>query len=234
MPVLQSSASLLRALLPASVAIHEWHGSEPDSLIPPLFPEERAAVDRAVAKRVREFAQGRHCARQALSRWGLGHRAIPQGPGRAPTWPAGMTGSITHTDGYCAAAVAERGVIAALGIDAELLGRADPALWPAICTAHELAELTALPAPSRDLRATMIFSAKEAFYKCQYAITGAWVDFQDVEVVVADSDGHFALRPLTPLVQSLVRHWPLTGRFGCDGARIISAIHFSGGPVSPS
>ena len=39
-----------------------------------LFDEERAAVARAVAKRQREFASGRRCARVLLAE--LGHPAV--------------------------------------------------------------------------------------------------------------------------------------------------------------
>jgi 4'-phosphopantetheinyl transferase EntD len=32
----------------------------------------------------------------------------------------------------------------------------------------------------RSTAATVIFSAKEAYYKCQYSLTRRWLDFQDV------------------------------------------------------
>ena len=51
----------------------------------------------------------------------LGVRGDPvrRGADRAPQWPAGLVGSITHTVGYSAAVVARQGSLLSLGIDAE-------------------------------------------------------------------------------------------------------------------
>src|SRR5258706_16095138 len=44
-------------------------------------------------------------------------------------------------------------------------------LWRSICTPSETAWLGSLPDSERLAAATLIFSAKEAFYKCQFALT---------------------------------------------------------------
>ncbi len=62
-----------------------------------LLPEERQFLIKAVPKRIHEFAGGRACARAALSQIGYGGVAVLRGADRAPIWPAGATGSITHT-----------------------------------------------------------------------------------------------------------------------------------------
>ncbi|MQS37792.1 4'-phosphopantetheinyl transferase, partial [Streptomyces katsurahamanus] len=56
----------------------------------PLFPEEEAALARAVERRRREFTTVRGCARRALA--GLGLSAAPLVPGvrGAPVWPDGV------------------------------------------------------------------------------------------------------------------------------------------------
>ncbi|MDK1493915.1 hypothetical protein QN219_28415 [Sinorhizobium sp. 7-81] len=82
--------------------------------------EEESAVVSAVESRRREFAIGRTCARSALSKLGFPPCAIPGGPHRAPLWPSGIVGSITHCAGFCAAAVALQEDYVALGIDAEV------------------------------------------------------------------------------------------------------------------
>jgi 4'-phosphopantetheinyl transferase EntD len=48
-----------------------------------------------------------------------------------------------------------------------------------ICTRGELAWLDTQPPPRRGLWAKQIFSAKEAFYKAQYPVTGSRLGFQD-------------------------------------------------------
>ena len=85
-----------------------------------LRPEERAGLGRAVEKRRREFAAGRACARRALARLEIADAVLPIGPDRLPAWPAGIVGSITHCAGYCGVAVARRGSILCLGLDAEV------------------------------------------------------------------------------------------------------------------
>ncbi|MER3484814.1 MAG: hypothetical protein C4345_01350, partial [Chloroflexota bacterium] len=40
--------------------------------------------------------------------------------GRAPRWPTGIVGSITHSDTPCIVAVARHEAVCALGVDAEL------------------------------------------------------------------------------------------------------------------
>src|ERR1700733_6978483 len=84
-----------------------------------LLPEEDVYVAGAARKRVREFTAGRNCARQALTGLGLKPCGIP-GAGRAPVFPLGISGSITHTDNYCAAAAVRIADVLSIGIDAEV------------------------------------------------------------------------------------------------------------------
>ena len=70
-------------------------------------------------KRRREFVTARRCAREALASLGQAPGPIGVGPSREPQWPAGLVGSITHTRGFRAAAVAPQSVVASIGIDAE-------------------------------------------------------------------------------------------------------------------
>ncbi|HEV2700917.1 MAG TPA: 4'-phosphopantetheinyl transferase superfamily protein [Steroidobacteraceae bacterium] len=147
-----------------------------------LLPEERESLQRAVPKRVHEFAAGRACARAALVQMGYGAVALPPGADRAPRWPEGATGSITHTDGFCAAVVARTVQIRALGLDAEPEDSVKPHLWRRICTPEELANLQAQNEAAALLTATLLFSAKEAFYKCQHTLTGQWLGFTDISI----------------------------------------------------
>ncbi|HEX4451740.1 MAG TPA: 4'-phosphopantetheinyl transferase superfamily protein [Kofleriaceae bacterium] len=165
---------MLRALLPAGVAFAELAIA---GVEPPLFADEAAAVARAVAKRRREFAFGRACARAALG----AEVAIGVGQGGAPIWPAGVTGSITHTDDYAAAAVVRAGHI---GIDVELVAR--------IAEVPGLAERVALPS-ERGVPVGVVFSAKESVYKCLYPTAERFLEFAEVELAF-DRDGFRVLR----------------------------------------
>jgi 4'-phosphopantetheinyl transferase EntD len=147
-----------------------------------LFPAEYEYIRRAAPRRRAEFGVARLCARRALAELGVGPVPIVPGPDRAPEWPPGVAGSISHTDGLCAAAVARVPAVRALGLDLEALRPVEPATIDRVLTAHERAWLERQPEVERQRLALMLFSAKEAFYKCQYAVTREFLDFREVEV----------------------------------------------------
>src|SRR3569623_1114660 len=62
----------------------------------PIHPDEAQQVAGAVAKRRVEFAAGRACARRALTRLGIRDFVLKNGAARAPRWPRGVVGSISH------------------------------------------------------------------------------------------------------------------------------------------
>jgi 4'-phosphopantetheinyl transferase EntD len=172
-------SALIESLCPPGVAAAELRTPGNPAL---LHAEEARSVARAVAKRVQEFAAGRHCAHLALERLGLPAAPLCVASDRRPLWPAGIVGSITHTDGFCAAAAARTERLTALGIDTERAEAVGAELRPSICTPAELVWIEGLPAAERTSAATLIFCAKEAFYKCQYPETLQWAGFHDLEV----------------------------------------------------
>src|SRR4051812_37543143 len=110
------SGQLLAGLLPAGVAVAESFGDEPEA---DLHPEEAAAVAGAAERRRREFAAVRACARTALAALGVPPVAVPPDVAaeqawarRAPGWPEGGTGGMTHCDGDRAAAGTPRDLLA--------------------------------------------------------------------------------------------------------------------------
>jgi 4'-phosphopantetheinyl transferase EntD len=157
-------------------------GDEPE----PLLPTEAAAVAAAVPARVREFALGRTAARQAV--WSLtgATGAIPVGPERAPVWPVGVVGSISHARGHAVAVVGRRAAgLAGLGIDVELdRGVGDEEL-SVLATAAERARLDAEPDPGRRATyATVLHGAKECVHKVVQPATGVALEPTDADVVV--------------------------------------------------
>src|SRR5262249_37950297 len=109
------AAVIDRLLSPPVIAVEEFDDAEPA----PLFPAEEELVAQTVPKRRYEFATGRRCARAALAQLGFPPAPLLAGPDRAPLWPDGVVGSITHTDSYRAAAVARAEQLCSVGIDAE-------------------------------------------------------------------------------------------------------------------
>lgn len=168
-------------LFPASVATAIVRLPAPEMA---LFPEEEAAMIRALPKRRREFAGGRWCARQALAHLGIEAVAIPVGDGRAPLWPPGVAGSIAHSDTHAIAAVTREPAIRSLGVDLEPDTSLEEDLWMTICGPEELAWLSGQPAVERGRLARLLFSAKEAIYKATFPIDRIVRDFQSALVEV--------------------------------------------------
>jgi 4'-phosphopantetheinyl transferase EntD len=187
-----------------------------------LLPEEQQYLSRAAPKRIHEFAGGRACARAALSHLGYAGVALLMSADRAPLWPLGATGSITHTDSFCAAAVAPTRQIRALGLDAEPAQSVKPELWPRICTLQELAMLQAQDEQSALASATLIFSAKEAFYKCQYTLTREWLGFADISVTI-DAD-RFIVQATRSLQIAEQIPAPWHGRYRHEAGLVITGV----------
>lgn len=147
-----------------------------------LLPAEARQVAGAAASRQADFAVGRTCARAALGALGFPAGPLLSRPDRTPAWPAGAVGSLSHTQDYGIAAVARDRDLRGIGIDAERTGRLRRDLWPKILTPREVANLESYATGEQDLRVTLAFSAKEAYFKCQFPTCGRWLDFRDAEV----------------------------------------------------
>jgi enterobactin synthetase component D len=108
---------------------------------------------------------------------------------RAPIWPDGVVGSITHTGDFAAAAVAWAADIAALGIDSEQIIDAAAADDIAdICMVDEAALFQAAHGRSFCEFCTFVFSAKESVFKCLFPLTRKFLEFSDVRITSIDWD----------------------------------------------
>ena len=187
---------MIEAILPATVACAESFDVSPGT---GLFPEEEVLVARATEKRRREFTAGRECAREALSALGVGKVPILRGYRGAPQWPAGVTGSITHCPGYCAAAVARTQDLAAIGLDAEPNDILPDGVLEMISQPGERARLRDLSAAAPEISwGRLLFCAKEAVYKAWFPLTGQWLGFADADITINAVDATFSARLLVP------------------------------------
>ena len=202
-----------------------------------LHPAEAEYVVRAVPKRIQEFAAGRACARAALAEFGVRDFALRAAPDRQPLWPDGFIGSITHTAGFCAAAVAARTNMLAIGLDSEIVGAPTLDIWPTIAGSEELAWVQALPDGERPAAVTLLFAAKEAFYKCQYPLVGEWLDFHDLRVEVGGwggSSGTFAVSAMRRIGFARRVELPLAGRYLFHEQFVSAAVAVPAVPAVPA
>jgi 4'-phosphopantetheinyl transferase EntD len=192
----------------------------------PIYAEESDLIAGCVAKRQREFAASRRCARKSLSVLGIHDFLLLPGPDRAPIWPANVVGSITHTDcspdGYCGVAVADRGLTTGLGIDAEPRLPLSTDLWPLILDEEE--QRDALSTGEPGIQARLVFSAKETTYKALYPTLRQFLDFSDVHIQLNSKEGLFLAILVGPKFRSFVARRPLEGRLVVDDELIVTAM----------
>ncbi|MGO1838185.1 MAG: 4'-phosphopantetheinyl transferase family protein [Candidatus Microbacterium stercoravium] len=221
-------ASAFDGLLPPSVACEDLSGlsaAREDELCDVLPPSERAVVAGAVAQRRREFAAVRHAARRALSRLGRPAGVILPGTDRAPRWPAGVVGSMTHCPGFRAAAVALDRDAASLGIDAEPHAPLPDGVHDLILAGEERAMLAELAGERRGCAMDrVLFSTKESIYKAWYPLTGRWLGFDDCEVTF-DGNAFVGGVLIEPAVVGGTVVARFHGRWAIRDGIVLTAVH---------
>ncbi|MEA3250855.1 MAG: 4'-phosphopantetheinyl transferase superfamily protein [Pseudomonadota bacterium] len=186
-----------------------------------------APIRRAAPKRQAEFLAGRFCAREALHRL-TGFDHVPAvAESKAPLWPEGLVGSITHSGDLAAVLVAPAHLYRGIGLDAETLidtARAER-LAGQILTPAERDWLATLPAERRGRFVTLAFSLKESLFKALFPLVGVRFYFQDAELTAWDNETQQAtlqlLKPLSP-------DWPaasrLHGQYALLEGYLVSAV----------
>ena len=201
-------AAALRKVLPRGVALGVGDAANA------LWPGED--LPNAVPARRAEFAAGRSAARDAMVQLGVAAKALPIGADRAPVWPDGLTGSISHCSGACMAVVGEAVEWAGIGLDVEPDQPLDPSLWDTILRTEERAFLLenqgVTANPGR--QALKIFVAKEAVYKAQYSITKTLFGFDAIHI---ELNGNRFLARFIDEIGPFYTGFELTGQFVCAG-----------------
>ena len=221
---------MLPELLPDTVVAVETYGDD-TAAEAALYPQEEAVVARAVAKRRREFAAVRACARRAMEKLGVPPQPVLPGERGAPGWPEGLTGSMTHCDGYRAAALVRTTDLASLGIDAEPHGPLPEGVLDAIALPEEARRLSRLverqPAVQWD---RLLFSAKESVYKAWFPLTGAWLDFSGADIDLVPAPGTWRTGTLRarltvpgPVLGGRRQGW-FEGRWAVGEGHVVTAV----------
>lgn len=155
------------------------------------FPGVRLpeTLANAVPKRKLQYAAGRHCAGIALSQLGITpEHGLPRGDDNLPAWPAGVIGSIAHTDDVAWAAVARADGMLGIGVDVEQVMDAPRAarLERLICGSSEL-DLAVTRGLARSEFLTLAFSVKESLYKCLFPLVRRFFGYRDADIVELDA-----------------------------------------------
>lgn len=198
----------VRRLLPTGVASSAGPIA---GAYPPLAQAELATTGRMRSNRLQEFSAGRAHARAVLLDLGLRSPVVPVGADRAPLWPTGFVGSISHAGELVLAVAAPCTVMRAIGVDLEPSLPLDMDLLNRVCRPEELARLQGSPMPLL-LGAKLIFSAKESVYKCVAPLMGIFLEFADLEILFDRGDENFCARGHGP-AETLIRPDTVTGSF---------------------
>jgi enterobactin synthetase component D len=202
---LVTGAALDLAVLAKALSSHDFAA---------LLP---TALRRAVPRRQLAWLGGRLCAERALEQLGVCDAGVPRGAHGEPVWPAGIAGSITHTEALACAVVTRRADQAGLGIDSEMLVDTDAqqAVAAVCCTPLERDKW--LRGPDVQIRTTLLFAAKEAFYKAAWPAVRRFVDFEEAVVDGWDpASRSLALRLGPTMVPAVV-----TARYRVDEVRAV-------------
>jgi enterobactin synthetase component D len=193
-------------------------------VLPPFVVSHAATLMEGTHRDYRPA--GRSCASEAIRRLtGLAGATIGTGDGGEPLWPEGTTGSITHKNGFVWAAVARLQNAAGLGIDVEQI--VEPA------RAERMSRLVLLPEERNvgtdtldpALRFTLIFSIKEAIFKCLYPIVRKRFYYEAFVVTAIDrKTGCFTGRLTMDLGERLPCGWTTSGRFAVDRQSVFTAV----------
>ena len=184
----EPAAGLLDGLFPEGVATAV---SGIEDRLGELHSDERVYIETAVVKRQHEFATGRALARPLLAAVGHPNFSILREEDRIPIWPADIVGSISHTNGLCAAVIARRSDFAGLGLDLEPDSAVDRDIERVVCRDAEHEWVRAEGAAEHGRRCRIVFSVKEAAYKAFYPRTRVFWGFQDVGVAIDLEAGTF-------------------------------------------
>jgi 4'-phosphopantetheinyl transferase EntD len=145
----------------------------------PLHALEARTVRNAIPKRREEFARGRMCAKIAVARLTGGACVLPRALDGAPVWPGGVVGSLSHCRGLCCAVVGANTKWHNLGVDVETVQAIPERQLLLILTETEMSSCDATA-----IDPLIVFSAKEAFYKCHFPLFRSFLRFRDVQIEI--------------------------------------------------
>jgi 4'-phosphopantetheinyl transferase EntD len=145
-------------------------------------PDERAWVAQAGESRQAEFLTGRFLAHALLAEFALPYQPLLTSDIGSVVWPEGIVGSITHKQSWCICAVAHSDLVSCLGLDLEVCDKISVAAAKRILRVEESAWTQSQSFFTPQNAATLIFSAKEAFFKAHSLQVLEW---QKIHVTVS-------------------------------------------------
>lgn len=148
--------------------------------------EENYFSQLSSVSRKEHYRSGRICAGEVLSKLGtLGQPVLRDPQTREPLWPEGISGAITHSGKWAAAAAGKTSDVSGIGIDLEDLERqVDSRISRHVCIPEEQKWLQECGEDFLEKNLKIIFSAKESIFKAFFPYTRTYLHFHDARILM--------------------------------------------------
>ena len=148
--------------------------------------EENYFSQLSSVSRREHYRSGRICAGEVLSKLGtLGQPVLRDPQTREPLWPEGISGAITHSGKWAAAAAGKTSDVSGIGIDLEDLERqVDSRISRHVCIPEEQKWLQECGEDFLEQNLKIIFSAKESIFKAFFPYTRTYLHFHDARILM--------------------------------------------------
>ena len=136
--------------------------------------------------RKEHYRSGRICAGEVLSKLGtIGQPVLRDPQTREPLWPEGISGAITHSGNWAAAAAGKTSEVSGIGIDLEDLERqVDSRISRHVCIPEEQKWLQECGEDFLEQYLKIIFSAKESIFKAFFPYSRTYLHFHDARILM--------------------------------------------------
>lgn len=148
--------------------------------------EENYFSQLSSVSRKEHYRSGRICAGEVLSKLGtIGQPVLRDPQTREPLWPEGISGAITHSGNWAAAAAGKTSDVLGIGIDLEDLERqVDSRISRHVCIPEEQKWLQECGEECLEQNLKIIFSAKESIFKAFFPYTRTYLHFHDARILM--------------------------------------------------
>ena len=154
--------------------------------------EENYFSQLSSVSRKEHYRSGRICAGEVLSKLGtIGQPVLRDPQTREPLWPEGISGAITHSGNWAAAAAGKTSDVSGIGIDLEDLERqVDSRISRHVCIPEEQKWLQECGEDFLEQNLKIIFSAKESIFKAFFPYTRTYLHFHDARILMEQTFFH--------------------------------------------
>ncbi|WP_434523983.1 4'-phosphopantetheinyl transferase family protein [Photorhabdus asymbiotica] len=165
-----------------------------------------AQLNKAVNKRRAEYLAARYCARQLLAQLGQPEFNLISGNDRAPIWPQGICGSVSHSIHRAIVLAAPQTNNRLIGVDVETIVNHNNMneMTKMVLNDREILFLNNYHLPPEQMF-TLAFSVKESLFKALYPHVKRFFGFEAAEVIALSLENN---EITLQLQETLTHHYP--------------------------